>query len=166
MAPTPETTCTACGKPVDPAAKACPACGAMLGAPDSGFSLDDDLAPPKPKPAPPPPAPDRAPDPAPAPAPAPAPEPELEWEDEGGAAEEEPVEEPAPERPAEPPRGETVRMSLADATQAWLEDAPTTTAVMDEVVDDLGPPPRSRTALLVGLAMAVVALAALAYFLL
>ncbi len=183
MAPTPETTCSACGKPVDPSDKACKGCGAMIGAPSSGFSLDAEherkpsTMAPKP---PPPPAKEAAPkeqagsaepelemidlgedEPAapadtPAPPKPPADEPPVEKE-----ATEKTVAEKAAEKARDEPKGETVRMSLADATQAWLEDTPNTTAVIDEDIDDLVPPKSKRTLLFVVLGIAVVALAAL-----
>ena len=155
----PETTCTACGEPLPADAKACPGCGAMAGTPSSGFSLDAEPEPDVGRPAPPPPPPPPVPEPEPEPEPEPTPEPVPE----PGAPSDKTVAEKAAEK--EEPKGETVRMSLADATQAWMEDAPTTTAVLDDVDVDLEPPKTRRTALLVVLGLAVAALIALALLL-
>lgn len=123
--------CASCGASLPAGGKVCLACGKTVAPPSpDAFKLETpgaEVAKPPPPAAPP--APSAAPPPPPPPAEEP-PEIELPAPPVADAPPAEPEAEPTePEGPDEPEEdvvqdGATQRMSLADATQAWMEDAP------------------------------------------
>jgi hypothetical protein len=178
------TTCAACGKPVPPRAGACPACGAAPGTSASPFTLAPDprevprasppaaavARPASGRPSSGRPGPLRQ-DPAvPPPAPNDSFEPDLQLLEEDLGRAPEPAAEPPrddepvlemPDEIGEAPPGDTLRMSLADATHAWLEDS---RSGEEPDAAATSPVARPRTWLLV-LFGALLAVAALLFFL-